>query len=469
MARLIIIIKILIVLLLSVASFTEFNFSAREEVGESQISAIISFKDTDVITIYDQGPFVTLFSRAQMIAYRLNEYIKSQDDLSKIRFSYPRKIYTASIGEKSLFSIYPKDALNNKMNPESLMSDWINSLKVKFINTQKEEIVDVSKNESVKQPSSENLLTDNIKNIYEANIISAKKESIVTNQYKEMLIDDIFDRLDKIENSNINYINSNQGSSLPKFQTFLLIINLFLIVFLLLKYKDTRKQLGSYSEIESVSKLEELENSVSMLLKELKDVTEEISEKTITKKKEITEDIDINLAELTIEKTNIHQESSIDYNEDDSLEMPIVENKNNDEEEDLADTLANLLKDDITEKDKEPISQEIMEINNYEIDKLSNKDNKTEPEKLAEELDSLSNNNPSNKKSVDISNDLLSNFDEKTQKEITKILNQENTNKNDKIIMLNKNNIEIDYIAKLLNTGNEEISLVLQLNALENI
>ena len=94
MVRLKIIIRIV---LISIIVFTcnaaSFDFSALELTDGDQTVGQVLYKDTVVMQIYATGPFVTVYSRAQMIAYRLNEYLESYSDINKIKLSYPENIF----------------------------------------------------------------------------------------------------------------------------------------------------------------------------------------------------------------------------------------------------------------------------------------------------------------------------------------------------------------------------------------
>lgn len=120
--------KIILLIILISLSYCANNFSSLEvTAGDKKVGQVV-YKDTVVIQVSATGPFATPYSRAQMIAYRLNEYLESYSDVKKIKLSYPENIYTASISGRNLFSVYKEDATEENMKVEDVMSQWIQNI-----------------------------------------------------------------------------------------------------------------------------------------------------------------------------------------------------------------------------------------------------------------------------------------------------------------------------------------------------
>ena len=104
---------------------------------------------------------------------------------------------------------------------------------------------------------------------------------------------------------------------------------------------------------------------------------------------------------------------------------------------------------------------------------------KTDAEKLAEELDggsseeekkSLINSpNQSNLSEVGMAElfKILSQLDKDIRDEVKNVLNTKALNKNEKIIKMQRLEMDPELIAKVLGIGKEEVALVIQLNDLE--
>jgi len=302
------------------------------------------------------------------------------------------------------------------------------------------------------------------------NIAKTVAEGIITPVASDMIVEDIEQRLEKVEAKAMNFKSKKNG--LLWFFTFL---NLGLGVFLFFNYVKARKQLGNYEEIENTGRLEELENSVSMLLKELKDVSSEVADKTVSAAQDMA---------------SIPKETPKEVPEEvpvsDEAIVPEVEEKESPEEiEEVADILEEALEEEesvIEEEDLKNLEQEAVEEKPAEKPKVEEvavkEEKKPDAQKLAEELDgkageseeeNVINNPETNLSGLGMADlfKILSKLDKDLREKVQTILNNKILNKNERIINMNNLDMETELIAKVLGSGIEEVNLVIQLNSLD--
>lgn len=484
--------KIFIVILVVAFGWANFDFTAQEIAEGDRYVGQILYKDKAIISFYNTGPFVTTYSRAQMTAYRLNEYIEKYEDIDLIRLSYPENIYTASIGGRNLFSAYKEDAKHRNMKVEALMAEWMNHLKSAMI----QQKVELQEQEIVIQSNEEE--SPEVGVAVDSIIITKDQIKTVSTQdaqiVSDMLLIDIEERLEALEKKVDLPVRKSKTS---KMVWVFMLFNLGLSIYVLVMYLKANKQLGNYEEIEKTGRLEELENSVSVLLKELKDVSGEAVDsviKTVKEQKQVDvkeepkeEETHQDLPETVEVVDNKPDLSKIDIVPEVEAKT-IINKQNNDAQEaidvkkpevvpedntSLADTLEEALHTE--DKSKEVISNEDLK----ELEKEEVKTVKTDAEKLAEELDGgneeivteegINNSIQSNLSGVGIAElfKILSQLDKEIREEVKIIINNKALNKNDKIIKMKQMEIGNDLIAKVLGIGKEEVNLVVQLNNLE--
>jgi hypothetical protein len=534
MVRLKIIVRALLIsMVIFISNAASFDFSALELIDGDQSLGQVLYKDTVVMQIYATGPFVTAYSRAQMIAYRLNEYLESYSDINKIKLSYPENIYTASIAGRNLFSVYKEDAKQKNTRLEPLMSEWINNIKLamtpkagqvvetqnKLVQVAPKKLIEAKVEVKKLQPEVPLIVTEE-KVVVAPVVVTSESEEV-----KDIFNDDTEKRLVKLESALVGKTNKAKGFPWIWVVTF---INLALGIYLFFMYRKTNKQVGNYEEVEKTGRMEEIENSVSVLIQELKEVSGDVADSAIKTIKE--------QQQPEVMKEIVTPEPELSTTETLQSDEPMeVENKQTTEE--IADDISDLLPDindinivpDVEEKEEikiktealksnggqddieammaefiqqEPVViadtlEEVLESESPEIiqaeDKIelekvveNKKDNektedvkaKTDAEKLAEELSGpttaeeqavINSPNQTNLSGVGMAElfKILSQLDKDIRDEVKLVLNNKALNKNEKIIKMKQLEMDPDLIAKVLGIGKEEVSLVIQLNDLE--
>ncbi len=511
MARLRSIGKLLLVSLIVATSYASFDFSAQEMPDKDQSVGQVLYKDTVVMQLYTAGPFVTNYSRAQMIAYRLNEYINSPEDINKIRLSYPENIYTATIEGRNLFSVFKEDSKQKNMKAEAIMAEWINNIKVAMIPkdlvvTENEKQVVLTKEVVEKKQTAEKQQKPTIASpviksteVVVIPTIAPTEEKLAV---RDMFLDDFEERLAKIEKKVAGSVKKAKGFSWIWLFT---LINLGLGIYLLFIYRKIKKHLGTYEEVEQTGRMEEIENSVSVLIKELKDVSGEAADNVI---KNIKEQNEASQPTLPIEEVVLEQETQtaeeeiiieetveiIEEEIPDIAEKDIVPEVETKEETALADSLEEALeenngtvvmkKEDLEELEKEveveeeKVEEVVPQVKEAPVQEKTPSKAKSDAEKLAEELDGgvkaeeakpSINVNPTNLSGLGMAElfKILSQLDKEIRDEVKTVLNNKTLNKNEKIIKMKQLEMDNDLIAKVLGIGKEEVNLVLQLNDME--
>ena len=123
------VLNILKILLLSVSLAASVQFSAKETLYQGKKIGEVQGNGQTVMRLLSREGALSPYGRAQVVAERLTQRVKTLNDFEKIRFSYPNDIYTAILDKDKIFSIYPEEVAANGSTPESLMSDWINNIK----------------------------------------------------------------------------------------------------------------------------------------------------------------------------------------------------------------------------------------------------------------------------------------------------------------------------------------------------
>ncbi len=498
--------RFLIIGLLFAFTYANFDFVGREYTTANQVIGQVLYKDKVVINFYSPGPFVTEYSRAQMTAYRLNEYIQTYADLNKIKLSYPEKIYTASIEGRNLFSVYGNDIKQRNTTVERVMAGWIGNIKLAMM-PKKAPVVElqvttsatvkpIEKVEPVPAPVPVQAV------VATEQVVSTKDAGFV----RDLFLNDIEERMSKVETKLVKPMGKKSGIS---WVLVFVMLNIGISIYLFFMLRKALKQLGNYEDIEKTGRLEELENSVSSLIKELTDVSKDVADKTIKnvadKKEakvepvtepatefklelepdpvveEIVEEDDGDLSDLLPDITDVdivpEVETKIDMkfggqSELDELMMGA------DAETSLADTLEEAL---IGEPASEVIATEDLMDLAYDVVQPTEEANqeKTDAEKLAEELDggspvteaetAINNPNQSNLSGLGMAElfKILSQLDKELRDSVQNILNNKSYNKNERIIKMQQLEMDIELIAKVLGIGKEEVALVIQLNDLE--
>ncbi|MEI7942826.1 MAG: hypothetical protein WCH76_06640, partial [Candidatus Riflemargulisbacteria bacterium] len=412
-----------------------------------------------------------------------------------------------------------------------LMSEWINNIKLatkpkagQVVEAQNQVVQVVPKKlvvakVEVKKPQQvvPLIVTEEKVVVVPVIVTSAPEEA------KDMFNDDTEKRLVRLESALAGGIKKAKGFQWIWVVTF---INLALGIYLLFMYRKTRKHLGNYEEVEKTGRMEEIENSVSVLIQELKEVSGDVADnaiKTIKEQhkpevtletvaqepelsktetqqsdkqievevKQTTEEIADDISDLLPDINDVDIVPEVEEKEEIKIKTEAL--KSNGGQDDieammaefiqvetvsLADTLEEVLEEDnipeiIQAEDKKEL-EKVVENDSEKTDEVKVK---SDAEKLAEELsgpakaeDHAAVNSPqTNLSGVGMAElfKILSQLDKDIRDEVKLVLNNKAFNKNEKIIKMKQLEMDSDLIAKLLGIGKEEVSLVIQLNDLE--
>lgn len=408
----------LCVFLLGILFSQAFDFSAEQQKIGNVDTGVVSYKGAVIMRLYTQGDFPTAFARAQMAAYRLNANIGSLEEVRDIVFSYNENLYTAYLNGKKLVSVYPEEVNINKSTPEGVMSNWVNNLK----------------NEMLKNvQNTENKLLDEeslpVDNYFEAS--NSEKYEANSENFKRVIV--LLEDLKK--NSRNNLLG---GLVLLNFLMLLIIITVF---FILVKIKE---QVGSIGDLEKTEKLEEMENTVSLLIKELRDTSEEVTHK-IRDKAQLLE------AEQTFKNDN----NLIDVSVGGESKKPAPEMPELKIEKPQVKELADQIESVIAPKPK-TAAEKLADT--LELDEL---------EEITPELE-VSQSHDAKYSYLMLLEDeysqVIESLGAEVQDMIEKIFIDEDITKNEKIVRLTELKIDKAIIAKILSVGIGEIEIVLKLS-----
>ncbi|MDD5457234.1 MAG: hypothetical protein PHV30_09390 [Candidatus Margulisbacteria bacterium] len=477
-----------IILLLSFLFAADLNFSAKDIMMGDKKAGEVYYNGQVIMRLISKGEYQSPYARAQIIAARMNENVKSLNDLKRITFTYPLDIYTASIDRKKLFAVYADEVALNNSTPEGLMSDWMNNLKKAMIPEQQKAAV---AKEAV-AGSSTGLKKVEVKDapVKKVEVTKAKAQDTKVLEMKERSEDAVENILKDNTTSNITgneekisvtvkqavepeavvkeksaskkeKKKSQKSSNGPAVNLGIMPIVFFLIdlgvsVFLLLLYFRMKKQIGDFSKIDNTDKLEELENSVSVLIKELQETSDKVTEKTKTainelenKIKEVKSTPAPATAPIKPEPVKVSEPPKV---EKPAPAMPEVE-----------------VKEALPEPPKE--EPKIEEPKNEEPKQEASKpvaEDKTIAEQLAEEIEKQSVEEEQNKEpeteAKKVSIEFPPDIDPDIKVEIENIVGNEALSRNEKVVQLASINIFEDEIAKYLGLGVGEVQLILQLN-----
>ncbi len=268
-------------LLIGLVFAIEPRFVARDTLyAGKHIGEVICYGQT-VLRLIAPGSYQSPFARAQIVANRLNEHILSVQDFQRVRLTYPSDIYTASLDGVSLLSVYADEVAFNQSTPESLMGDWINNIKKTLVAGPAKPLASktgpVTKSPT-KNTASEHALEHPATSISAETLMTSSvtpAETVVMSDRNSLELDALNEKISKLE-SHLKKTKSFNHSS----QTLVLFgVNLIAVIVLLVLYLRVKKQIGNFSKIEKTDQLEELENSVSALMKELEKTSNTMTDK----------------------------------------------------------------------------------------------------------------------------------------------------------------------------------------------
>jgi len=278
------IVFLLIIGLLSFGNAMDKKFTDKKAMYNGREIGEVQYKNQTIMRLMEKGEYLTPHARAQIVSYRLNEHIKTINDVKNIIYKYPNDIYTAYLNNRKLFSIYASEVTYNGSTPEGLMGSWINNLKrvmivdgipeSKKIQINNEEIVPGKELNKKQKKKKESLEKNDAKSVV--------KESTSTG-VDIVELNELKDKIKKLEKQ----VKKPEKGSNSIVVLVIIALNIVISLVLVILYLKVRKRLGIYSQLEKTENLEELENTVSVLIKELQGTSETVTEKAQNAIKEL--------------------------------------------------------------------------------------------------------------------------------------------------------------------------------------
>lgn len=398
---------ILSLLILSVSLGASVQFSAKESLYQGKKIGEVQGNGQTVMRLLSREGALSPYGRAQVVAERLSQRITALTDFEKIRFSYPNDIYTAILDKDKLFSIYPEEVAANGSTPESLMSDWINN--VKRIVAQGPKPVLIVQEKQVSQTLTEQAASSSVEELQQQDQSFVEQERLK----REVAL------------LRAGLKNLKRQSSSPLTPIALLVSFLFVGVLGLL-YWRVNKKLGSLGVLEKTDRLEELENSVSALMRELHETSDNVTEKA----KAVLGELDKKLLEAkTLSVPELRPAAEIPE------PVPLV----NEPEPEPKMTLV------------EPFPPPPMPETDQPERSLA--------EQLADEIEHTEEAAAETAESLFLDDDM----DPDLKSEIESILANDSMTKNEMVVALTSVGTESAEVARYLNMGKGEVDLILQL------
>ena len=394
----------------------EGKFRAGREEANGKRVGVIYYSDMLVMRLFSTGEYLTTLARAQVVAYRLNSQITRLDDIKRIRFSYPNDRYTASIDGKKLFSIFEQEIQINNATPEGLMSSWVNNLKRAFVN--EKEKIPVSKVTTVDTVAKQEKKAEQVSPTANKFVNSSTlKEQ--TSEY--LAVEELKEKILKIEEKIRTQTRTVNPIISTSINVGMFLLNTIFIIYLIFSVFKLKRQLKDSSSIGKIGNMEELENAISVYLKELADKSDQISQKT----KDAINALDQKVQEA--KTTNVNSDA---INEP---EVPAVEPEV--PAVNPAEQLAQEIEKSVPSETSQ-LEEPTLEVNIENHDGLS-----SEKKAMIAALED---------------NDL--------KEEVSMILENDMLDKNQKVVELTALNLEAEFVAKMLDIGMGEVELILQLN-----
>ncbi len=401
---------ILLLSILSVSLGASVQFSAKETLYQGKKIGEVQGNGLTVMRLLSKEGALSPYGRAQVVAERLSQRITALTDFEKIRFSYPNDIYTAILDKDKLFSIYPEEVAANGSTPESLMSDWINNIKRIVAQGPKP-----------------------IRVVQEIQGTSNLAESVVSNQVEEALQDQSFVEQERLKREVALLragLKSLKRQSSSPILPISLMVSFFFVGVLGFLYWRVNKKLGSLGVLEKTNRLEELENSVSTLMRELHETSDNVTEKA----KAVLGELDKKLIEA--KTLSIPEQRPVA-----EIPEPLPIEKEPKREPQM-----------ILE---EPVPQPVEPPPIPVVDKPE----RSLAEQLADEIEHTEEAASETAESLFLDDDM----DPDLKSEIESILANDSMTKNEKVVALTSVGTESAEVARYLNMGKGEVDLILQL------
>jgi len=454
---------------------TDIKFTATETMYNNKKIGEVLYKNQTIMRLMEKGEFLTPFARAQIVAYRLNENIKTINDVKDIIYRYPNDVYTAYINNNKLFSIYIDEVKYNGSTPEGLMGSWINNLKrvmivdgIPEVNDKKPEPIEIPKESKKKEAviATDKMAPETVGSIDEK-MISEKSTGVDIVE-----INDLKEQIKKLQKQVSKPVKASNSIIV-----FVVVgINIVFSLVLIVLYLKVRKRLGIYSQLEKTENLEELENTVSVLIKELQGTSETVTEKAQNVMKELDNKI-AGAAHITVqqkqETSDQPKVASAVKPQSQTPKKPIVQTIPEVPEVEIpqeTSKLENLLREEM-EKDQNEKVEIVPEANEIEPPPVVEEtkappvvEEKPIAEQLAEEIEKQLEEDTGKDSSTDSDGGEEDEFEMELRKEMDGIKSNEALTQNEKVVQLASMNVMQEDIAKELSMGVGEVELILQLN-----
>ncbi len=459
---------------------SEAKFIARDATFDGKKMGEVSYRGQEVMRLLSKASYPSAYARAQDVASKLNENIKSIQDLKKIVYRYPNDIYTAYVDNNKIFSIYSEEINFNGSTPEGLMSDWINNIRREMMSGAKpkvtvppvqEKATPVATEKSnikvkikdIKGASSEPKVEASVEAVSPATASetsaesTSNKETVIkadkTADVNFMEIEALKDKVKKME---------AQLSRQPKASGTIIVyiivaISLVLIIFLIIRYMQVIKQIDSLRKIEKTDQLEELENSVSSLMKELQETSNNLTEKA----KGILSELENKMKEAKNFSPSSVAASDRSVSPSPEVPAPAVEPVSVEPAVPEVEVQEVAPEPSPAPQVEEPAVVPVAEVPVVEqpaAPAAPAVEEKPIAEQLAEEIDKQK-EMESGEKKVD-----LGDIDDDLREEVERILYNKEYTRNDKVMELASVNVMQEEIAKYLEMGVGEVELILQLS-----
>ncbi len=280
-------IKLLFVILVTgIVIAGEFRATSEEYLGKRV--GTVYYDEEAIIRFASKGAYTSSFARAQQAAINISTYLRTEADISNVHWTYINDIYTAMYKTIPIFSIRADEVEFNHATPESLGQDWLMNLQTSLrlknhgkpitpvMVTSIKPITPIQKKELIKPTPVEEIKviaqSPSLADLEEIN--KTRKATPITNiAIQKNPTTDILDQQALVQNELLAYkasaLHSKKYALLFAFIIITLVINTLIILILLIKIKRINQQQRGITLLTKTDKLEELENTVSGLIKEL--------------------------------------------------------------------------------------------------------------------------------------------------------------------------------------------------------
>jgi hypothetical protein len=429
------------------------SYKAVKEEHYGQTLGSVYYGNNVVMRLVSSGGYTSAYARAQMVAMNLNSNLSRIEDFDQLYYIYLDDIYTAAVDNIPLFTIRKKEIDYNSSTPEGLMKAWIGNMK-RHVTAASQ----VQKKQAVKPPKVEKEIIANKEELADPVAKERKGEEALIEE-REITVATELSQIAILKQELMSYKNlARKTKSYALIFAFMFTIQgivLGSLVFLFYKFFKLDKVYGEYEQISDVNKMEELENSVSVLINELEDKSQKITREAKTLLEELTSKVEAPRDILAAQG-----DSGPETNEVPETEVPSLEEmeepeaiKPVEEEESPEETPQEEEPELTTETETEVVATGENEETPAEEDQPG-EDEPVKPEYMQEGDSSLE----------ELPEEGAADIPEEEKAIVQSILEDESLNKQKKIMKLVAEGVSKDSIGKAFDIGIGEIDLIVELN-----